>query len=66
MLLFCLAPVWAVLCGWLLLATLAAQYGVTYLEASRAAVIIVFELIAAVLSAAWPDQPQPALPRSAI
>ncbi|SDT18465.1 EamA-like transporter family protein [Halopseudomonas xinjiangensis] len=76
--------------GWLL-ATLAAQYGVTHLEASRAAVIIVFELIAAVLSAAWlgdvplgprecvgaalvcvaavlaawPDQPQPALPRSA-
>ena len=77
--------------GWLL-ATLSAQYGVTHLEASRAAVIIVFELIAAVLSAAWlgdvplgpreylgaglvcvaavlaawPDQPQPALPRSAI
>ena len=78
--------------GWLLLATLAAQYGVSHLEASRAAVIIVFELIAAVLSAAWlgdeplglrewfgaglvciaavmaawPDQPQPVLPRSAI
>lgn len=78
--------------GWLLLATLAAQYGVTHLEASRAAVIIVFELIAAVLSAAWlgdeplglrewfgatlvciaavmaawPDQPQPALPRSVV
>jgi len=77
--------------GWLI-ATLAAQYGVTHLEASRAAVIIVFELIAAVLSAAWlgdeplglrewsgatlvciaavmaawPDQSQPALPRSAI
>ena len=75
-----------------LVATFAAQYGVTHLEASRAAVIIVFELIAAVLSAAWlgdqplglrewlgaglvciaavmaawPDQPQPALPRSAI
>jgi drug/metabolite transporter (DMT)-like permease len=44
--------------GWLLLATLSAQYGVTHLEASRAAVLIVFELIAAVLSAAWlGDQP---------
>lgn len=77
--------------GWLLLGTLAAQYGVTHLEASRAAVLIVFELIAAVTSAAWlgdqaigvrewlgaalvcvaavmaawPDQPQPVLPRSA-
>ncbi|GGC92984.1 DMT family transporter [Halopseudomonas salina] len=39
--------------GWLLVATLAAQYGVTHLEAGRAAVLIVFELIAAVLSAAW-------------
>lgn len=38
--------------GWLL-ATLGAQYGVTHLEAGRAAVLIVFELIAAVLSAAW-------------
>ncbi len=39
--------------GWLLVATLAAQYGVTHLEAGRAAVLIVFELIAAVLSTAW-------------
>ncbi|MDL2199495.1 DMT family transporter [Halopseudomonas aestusnigri] len=39
--------------GWLLLATLGAQYGVTHLEASRAAVLVVFELIAAVLSVAW-------------
>lgn len=39
--------------GWLLLATLAAQYGVSHLEAGKSAVLIVFELIAAVCSAAW-------------
>ncbi|MGB3596581.1 MAG: DMT family transporter [Pseudomonas neustonica] len=39
--------------AWLLLATLAAQYGVTHLPASKAAVLVVFELIAAVLSVAW-------------
>ncbi|HDY99468.1 MAG TPA: DMT family transporter [Pseudomonas sabulinigri] len=39
--------------GWLLLATLGAQYGVTHLPASKAAVLVVFELIAAVLSVAW-------------
>ncbi|HCB44303.1 MAG: multidrug DMT transporter permease [Pseudomonadales bacterium] len=39
--------------GWLLLATLGAQYGVSHLEAGRAAVLVVFELIAAVLTVAW-------------
>ncbi|MDY6841328.1 MAG: DMT family transporter [Pseudomonadota bacterium] len=39
--------------GWLLVATLAAQYGVSHLEAGKSAVLIVFELIAAVCSAAW-------------
>jgi drug/metabolite transporter (DMT)-like permease len=29
------------------------QYGLTHLEAGRAAVLVVFELIAAVLSSAW-------------
>ncbi len=31
----------------------AVQYGLTHLEAGRAAVLVVFELIAAVLSSAW-------------
>lgn len=39
--------------GWLLVATLAAQYGVSHLEAGKSAVLIVFELIAAVCSVAW-------------
>ncbi|MBC7182296.1 MAG: DMT family transporter, partial [Marinobacter sp.] len=39
--------------GWLLVATLAAQYGVSHLEAGKSAVLIVFELIAAVGSVTW-------------
>ncbi|HDZ56961.1 MAG TPA: DMT family transporter [Pseudomonas xinjiangensis] len=38
--------------GWLLALT-SVQYGLTHIEAGRAAVLIVFELIAAVLSSAW-------------
>lgn len=37
--------------GWLLIATLATQYGVTHLEAGRASIIIVLELVIAVVSA---------------
>jgi len=37
--------------GWLLPANLGAQYGVTHLEAGRASVILILELVAAVLSA---------------
>jgi drug/metabolite transporter (DMT)-like permease len=37
--------------GWLLFATLGGQYGVTHLEAGRASVIIIIELLAAVASA---------------
>jgi drug/metabolite transporter (DMT)-like permease len=37
--------------GWLLLATLGGQYGVTHLEAGRSSVIIIIELLAAVASA---------------
>jgi drug/metabolite transporter (DMT)-like permease len=36
---------------WLLPANLGAQYGVTHLEAGRASVILILELVAAVLSA---------------
>jgi len=38
--------------GWLV-SMAAVQYGLTHLEAGRAAVLVVFELIAAVLSSAW-------------
>lgn len=38
--------------GWILSMS-AVQYGLTHLEAGRAAVLVVFELIAAVLSSAW-------------
>lgn len=38
--------------GWLL-SMAAVQYGVTHIEAGRAAVLVVFELVAAVLSSAW-------------
>lgn len=38
--------------GWLL-SMAAVQYGVSHLEAGRAAVLVVFELVAAVLSSAW-------------
>ncbi len=38
--------------GWLL-SMAAVQYGVSHIEAGRAAVLVVFELVAAVLSAAW-------------
>jgi drug/metabolite transporter (DMT)-like permease len=37
--------------GWLLFANLGAQYGVTHLEAGRAAIIILMELLTAVVSA---------------
>jgi drug/metabolite transporter (DMT)-like permease len=37
--------------GWLLLATLGGQYGVTHLEAGRSSIIIIIELLAAVASA---------------
>lgn len=36
---------------WLVLATLATQYGVTHMEAGRASVLLIFELVAAVASA---------------
>ncbi|MCW8919407.1 MAG: DMT family transporter [Gammaproteobacteria bacterium] len=38
-------------CGWLLFANLGAQYGVTHLEAGRASIILLMELLAAVVSA---------------
>ncbi|MFC3608229.1 DMT family transporter [Stutzerimonas tarimensis] len=38
--------------GWLVAMT-AVQYGLTHLEAGRAALLVIFELIAAVLSSAW-------------
>jgi drug/metabolite transporter (DMT)-like permease len=38
--------------GWLL-SMAAVQYGVSHIEAGRAAVLVVFELVAAVLSTAW-------------
>jgi len=38
---------------WLLLATLGTQYGVTHMEAGRASVIIILELVTAVVSALW-------------
>lgn len=39
--------------GWWLLATLGSQWAVTQLEAGRAAVIMVMELVTAVVSSAW-------------
>lgn len=36
---------------WLLLATLAIQYGVTHMEAGKASILLIFELIAALVSA---------------
>lgn len=49
------ASMWALLAlfglGWVLLATLGTQWGVTHLEAGRASVVIVTELVTAVLSA---------------
>lgn len=38
---------------WLLLANVGTQWGVTHLEAGRAAVIIILELVAAVLTSMW-------------
>ncbi|MFZ5580978.1 MAG: DMT family transporter [Pseudomonadota bacterium] len=45
--------IWVLLfgAGWLLLATLGTQWGVTHMEAGRAAVLIILELVAAVVSA---------------
>jgi drug/metabolite transporter (DMT)-like permease len=37
--------------GWLLVATIGTQYGVTHMEAGRASVIIILELVTAVVSA---------------
>ena len=37
--------------GWLLLATLGTQWGVTHMEAGRAAILIILELVVAVVSA---------------
>ena len=49
------APVWGLLAlfgvAWVLIATLGTQWGVTHLEAGRASVIIVTELLTAVVSA---------------
>jgi drug/metabolite transporter (DMT)-like permease len=38
---------------WMLLANIGTQWGVTHLEAGRAAVIIILELVAAVLTSMW-------------
>lgn len=39
--------------GWLLIATSGTQWGVTHLEAGRASIIIIIELVTAVITAAW-------------
>jgi drug/metabolite transporter (DMT)-like permease len=39
--------------GWLLLATAATQWAVTHMQAGRAAVIIILELVVAVITAVW-------------
>lgn len=39
--------------GWILLATFATQWAVTHLEAGRAAILIIMELVTAVLTAMW-------------
>jgi drug/metabolite transporter (DMT)-like permease len=39
--------------AWLLVATLGTQFGVTHMEAGRASVIIILELVTAVVSALW-------------
>lgn len=39
--------------AWLLVATLGTQFGVTHMEAGRASVIIILELVTAVASALW-------------
>ncbi|MEJ2345842.1 MAG: DMT family transporter [Gammaproteobacteria bacterium] len=39
--------------AWVLLATIATQYGVTHMEAGRASVLLLVELLAAVTSALW-------------
>ena len=39
--------------GWLCFATLATQFGVTHLEAGRASIIIILELVLAVATAVW-------------
>ena len=41
---------------WLLLANIGTQWGVTHLEAGRAAVIIILELVAAVMTSMWLNQ----------
>lgn len=49
------APTWGLILlfslTWLVAATLATQYGVTHMEAGRASVLLIFELLAAVASA---------------
>ena len=39
--------------AWLLVATLGTQFGVTHMEAGRASIIIILELVTAVVSAVW-------------
>lgn len=39
--------------GWILLATVAAQWAITHMEAGRAAILIILELVTAVLTAVW-------------
>jgi drug/metabolite transporter (DMT)-like permease len=39
--------------GWILLATVATQWAVTHLEAGRASILIIMELVTAVLTAMW-------------
>lgn len=39
--------------AWLLLATLGTQFGVTHMQAGRASIIIILELVTAVISALW-------------
>lgn len=39
--------------AWLLLATLGTQFGVTHMEAGRASIIIILELVTAVVTAMW-------------
>ncbi len=51
------AAVWLELCGfglvWLFVATVGTQWGVAHMEAGKSSVLIIMELVAAVLSAAW-------------
>ena len=39
--------------GWILLATVAAQWAITHMEAGRASILIILELVTAVVTAMW-------------